>query len=87
MLPHTRSSCEPKIIRVYMLKNRCQKPPCINMWVMSCHGRYRGDSNAYSANSWYILSPVKAVNSSTIVLIMMRFRVTGGMDPIKPRKP
>ena len=35
--PMTLSSTDPKIIRVYILKNMCQKPPCMNIWVTYCH--------------------------------------------------
>ena len=75
------STMHPNIHRANMLKNRCWNPPCMNMYVTSCHtwksGASMKCSPMMSLRSTYRCTASPAAYAST--LMMSRFFVRVGM--------
>jgi hypothetical protein len=73
--------------RAYILKKRCQKPPCMNIWVTICSGMKLSDFGKYRPRiiDRSIPKALRAVTSASHIITFSRiiFFTTGG----NPKNP
>jgi hypothetical protein len=78
-----------------MLKNRCEKLPCMYMYVNNCHGLKNGEFHVNSAKFFRNRSPIdtlpalrvsrkKNCTIKTPIFIISKYLITGGKSENPP---
>ena len=78
-VPRARSTTIPNITREYILNRMCQKPSCMNMWVMGCHQRKSVLRGKAIAKVSFMNEGLMRVATNIRMFTYNRLRVTTGM--------